>query len=529
MAPHGMVATSHPLATQIGLEVLKKGGNAIDAAIAANAALTFMEPTGCGIGGDLFAIYYDAKTQKVYALDASGPAGSKASIEDLRRAGHTKMPSYGAIPVTVPGAVGGWFSLHDRFGKLAMSELLKPTIQYARKGVPVTPVIGLYLQVSQERYKDFANIAETWHPESRDMPREGEIMSNPFLADTLQVIADEGRDGFYRGRVADEVISFLDKHGGLLTLKDLADYSPRWVEPVSTSYRGHEVYELPPPTQGIAALQMLNILERFEIWRLGLDSPQYLHYLVESKKIAFADRARYYADPAFEDVPTDYLVSKKYAKARAKEIDLLNPALADVSPAVLEEGDTIYLAVGDDEGNMVSLIQSNYRGMGSGMVPPKLGFMLQNRGELFSLDSDHPNALTPGKRPFHTIIPAFVTRGGDPWLAFGVMGGATQPQAHVQILVNLIDYHYNLQEAGDAPRMVHTGSPQPTGEAGRGTGVVNLESGFSIETERELTRRGHAVQRAFGIYGGYQAVMRHESGYYVGASEARKDGQAAGY
>ena len=523
---NGMVATSHPLATQIGLDILKQGGTAVDAAIAANIALGLMEPTGNGIGGDLFAIVWDAKTKKLHGLNASGPAPKNISIDYFKQQGLTKIPSYGPLPVTVPGAVDGWVKLHERFGKLKFASLFEPTIEYAIKGFPITETIAYYLDRSQKRFENYPNFNEVWVKNGK-MPQKGEIFKNPQLASTLKTIAENGREGFYEGPIAQTMVEFIQSQGGFLSYDDLAGYHSEWTPPVSSNYRGYDVWELPPNGQGIAALQILNILENYDLKTMGLYSSEYIHLFTEAKKIVFADRAKYYADPHFADIPVKELISKSYAKERAKLIDLNNVSATD-EPGILKSGDTIYLTVADKYGNMVSLIQSNYRGMGSGMMPPGLGFMLQDRGELFSLDKNHRNALLGGKRPFHTIIPAFVTKEGKPFMSFGVMGGATQPQAHAQIIINMVDFGLNLQEAGDAPRIVHSGSSQPTDETMKDGGTLSLETGFGEIIEDELAAKGHTIKYEKGIFGGYQAIMVKD-GVYYGASETRKDGQAAGY
>jgi len=529
IARHGMAATSHPLTTQIALDVLKAGGNAIDAAIAANAALGLMEPTGNGIGGDLFAIVWDAENQELVGLNGSGRAPALMTLDYFRDKGLEEIPKYGPLPVSVPGAVDGWFELHSRFGSLPMAELLEPAIRYAREGFPVTEEIARLLVVNQNRIGHYPGFAETFMPNGR-VPAKGEVFSNPRLADTLQAIADGGRDAFYKGDIARRIDAYMTEHGGLLRYKDLAAHTSEWVTPVSTNYRGWDVYELPPNGQGIAALQILNILEGFDIRSMGFGSAEYVHTLVEAKKLAFEDRAKYYADMDFANVPVGTLISKEYAAERR---ELISPDEAARSvpagDARLEDGDTIYMAVADGDGNMVSLIQSNYSGMGSGMTPGDLGFVLQNRADLFSLDPEHANALEPGKRPFHTIIPAFVKKDGQPLLSFGLMGGAMQPQGHAQIIVNLVDFDMNLQEAGDAGRINHQGSSQPTGAVMHDGGVVHLENEFSEDTRKALKALGHRIGPSDRGFGGYQAIMWDaEEGVYYGASEVRKDGQAAG-
>ncbi|HRF83270.1 MAG TPA: gamma-glutamyltransferase [Pseudoxanthomonas sp.] len=538
IAPHAMAATSHPLATQIALDTMRQGGSAMDAAIAANAALGLMEPTGNGIGGDLFAIVWDPKTGKLYGYNGSGRSPQSLTLAEFGRRGLEEIPATGPLPVSVPGAVDGWFALHERFGRRPMADNLAPAIRYAREGHPVHEVIAYYWARSVPRLAQYPGFKEQFTIDGR-APRKGEMWRNPNLADTLQKIADGGRDAFYKGEIAHTVDAYFKANGGYLSYEDLAAHHGEWVEPVSTNYRGVDVWELPPNSQGIAALQMLNVLEGYDFSKIAFGSPEHVHLFVEAKKLAFADRARFYADPAFQPAPVAKLVSKEYAAQRRKLVSM-DKALREVQPGTprqLEEGDTIYLTTADADGMMVSLIQSNYRGMGSGMAPPGLGFILQDRGEMFVLagcDSPprHPNCYAPGKRPFQTIIPAFITKDGRPWVSFGVMGGAMQPQGHVQIVMNLVDFGMNLQEAGDAPRIQHEGSTEPTG---RGTamsdgGEVNLETGFAYETIRALMRKGHRIVFADGPFGGYQAILRDpDSGVYFGASESRKDGHAAGY
>ncbi|WP_109097134.1 gamma-glutamyltransferase [Aquimarina sp. AU58] len=523
---HAMAATSHPLATQTALDILKQGGNAIDAAIAANAMLGLMEPTGNGIGGDLFAIVWDAKSKKLYGLNASGRSPEKLTLEYFKKNNHIKIPSHGALPVSVPGCVDGWYELHGKFGKLSMKNILQPTINYAREGFPVTELVAYYMQLSAKFLSKYPGFKTTYMPKG-SAPKKGEIFKNPFLANTLEKIANEGRDAFYKGDIAKTIAKYMKENGGFLNYDDLKNHTSEWVEPVSTNYRGYDVWELPPNGQGIAALQMLNILEKYDLKSMGFGTTEYLHILTEAKKLAYEDRAKFYADPDFNTIPVDQLVSKNYADQRRKLIDK-NKAAKTYDAGNLNDGDTIYLTVADEEGNMVSLIQSNYRGMGSGMTPTELGFILQDRGELFSLKEGHFNTYEPKKRPFHTIIPAFVTKDGKPFMSFGLMGGGMQPQGHVQIIVNMIDFGMNLQEAGDAPRINHMGSSQPTGEEMTNGGTLHIESGISYETIRGLLSKGHNISYALGPYGGYQAIMIKD-GVYYGASESRKDGQAAGY
>ncbi len=529
IARHAMAATSQPLATQAALQVLRSGGSAVDAAIAANAVLGVVEPTGCGIGGDLFAIVWDAASGQLHGLNGTGRSPRALTAAMLAERGLEKIPAHGPLPVTVPGCVDGWFALHDRFGRLPMTAVLAPAIGYARDGFPVSAVIAAAWARGVRALRDYPGFAEVFTIDGR-APRKGELFRNPALATTLERIAADGRDAFYDGEIAGQLVDFLAAEGGFLSREDLAAHRSEWVTPVSVSYRGFEVHELPPNGQGIAALQMLNILESYDLGAMGFGSADYVHLLVEAKKLAFEDRAHWYADPAFGDLPVERLISEEYATERRALIGERAAARYDTGIAALEHGDTVYLSVADADGNMVSLIQSNYRGMGSGMTPPTLGFCLQDRGELFDLEPGRPNSYAPGKRPFHTIIPAFVTRDGAPYLSFGVMGGAMQPQGHVQILVNLLDFGMNLQEAGDAPRVRHSGSSQPTGERMTDGGTVLLEPGFPASLAEALRERGHRVEVATDGFGGYQAVLRRlDNGVYVGATEARKDGHAAGY
>lgn len=529
IAKNGMVATSHPLATQVGLDILKKGGNAIDAAIAANATLGLMEPTGCGIGGDLFAIIWDAKTQKLYGLNASGRSPKSLTLDYFKENGMTKIPAYGPLPVSVPGAVDGWFELNGKFGSMKMKEILAPAISYAKEGFPITQLIGYYLNRSVPTFirNGYKNVAETYTVDGSNPPQEGQIFKNPQLASTYEKLGKGGREVFYEGEIAQTITDFIQAEGGFLSMEDFISHTSTWVEPVSTNYRGYDVWELPPNGQGIAALQMLNILEGYDFSNIEFGSPEHIHLFVEAKKLAFEDRAKYYADMDFADVPVEKLISKEYADERRK---LIGDRAGRYEAGEISKGETIYLTAADKEGNMISLIQSNYRGMGSGMVPPGLGFMLQDRGELFSLEEGQANSYEPGKRPFHTIIPAFVTKDGKPFMSFGVMGGNFQPQGHSEIVMNIVDFGMNLQEAGDAPRIDHGGSSSPTGEPAEGTGEIHLESGFDYQTILGLMAKGHKVAYRRGIYGGYQAILWDEkNGVYRGASESRKDGQAAGY
>lgn len=539
LARHGMVATAHPLASQVGLDVLKQGGTAVDAAIAANAALGVLEPNNCGIGGDLFAIVWSAKDRKLYGLNASGRSPKALTSEKLKAVlpDNQPIPLYGPLSVSVPGAVDGWFELHKRFGKLPMKTLLRPGIQYAREGAPVPNVIAYSwqeavrrLEANQAVVQEFANFRRTFLIDQQ-APREGQLFRNPDLASTYEKIATGGRDAFYKGPLADAMDQYARKTGMYLRKADLAEHRSTWVEPVSVNYRGYEVYELPPNGQGIAVLQMLNLLKTYDLKQLGHNSADYLHVLTEVKKLAFEDRARFYADPAFSKIPVTWLLSEEYAAQRRKLIDPKQAAKRiDASDPVLKEGDTTYLTVADDEGNVVSLIQSNMLEFGSGLVPDGLGFVFHNRGTSFSRRAGHTNEYQPGKRPFNTIIPAFVLKNGQPFLSFGVMGGAMQPQGHVQILCNLIDFGMNVQEAGDAARFSHSGSSEPIGNSPmQDGGHVALESGIPQAVRDELERRGHhLIEKDF--FGGYQAILIDpKNRVYHGASEMRKDGQAVGY
>jgi gamma-glutamyltranspeptidase / glutathione hydrolase len=528
IARNGMAATSQPLATQVALDILKRGGTAVDAAIAANAVLCVVEPTGAGIGGDIFAIIWSADKQKLFGLNGSGRSPRSLKMDYFRDNGINLIPSFGPLPVTVPGCIDGWYEMNELFGRLPMRDLLQPAINYARDGFPVTELIAYSLGKNAEILKEYPNIKDVFMPGGRS-PEKGEIFRNPQLANTLDKIARGGRNEFYKGSIARDIDFFMKKQGGFLSYDDMSRHHSEWVEPVSSTYRGYEVWELPPNGQGIATLQMLNILEGFDLASMGFGSSEYMHVFTETKKLAFEDRAKYYADPVYNNIPVSQLISKKYAAARRRLISPVKAAKI-YEPGRLEAGNTVYLTVADRYGNMVSLIQSNYRGMGSGMCPTGLGFVLQDRGELFALEEGHNNAYAPGKRPFHTIIPGFITKNGKPWISFGVMGGDMQPQGQVQIIVNLIDFRMNLQEAGDAPRMHHIGSSEPTGQAMTDGGTLLLENGFRWEAIQKLISMGHKVQWDLGGYGGYQAIMWDQKNkVWFGASESRKDGQAAGY
>jgi gamma-glutamyltranspeptidase/glutathione hydrolase len=532
MAKQGMVATSHPLAVEAGLSILRQGGNAIDAAIAANAALGVVEPMSCGLGGDLFAIVWDAKSQKLYGLNASGRSPHAATREYFVTKGMTQVPGTGPLSWSVPGCVDGWETLRSRFGTKPLSEILGPAIDLAEDGFPLVELIGAFWQVSAPSLSRVADTKMTFLPDGR-IPRVGQTIRNPYQAATLRLIAKEGRDAFYKGSIARRIVDYSQKVGGLFSLKDFEDHHSDWIDPVSTNYRGYDIWELPPNGQGIAVLTMLNILEKYDVRGMGPHSPEFLHLFVEAKKLAYEDRARWYADPAFsKDISIARLISKEYADQRRALIDPKKSA-AEYEPgdARLKHGDTVYLTVVDKDRNVVSLIESNFAGWGSGHVPGDLGFPLQNRGSLFTMEEGHPNVIAPHKRPFHTIIPAMATKNGKPWLTFGVMGGDMQPQGHVQVLINIIDHQMNVQLAGEAIRCRHDGSSSPTGGRMTDGGEVLLEAGLPEATLESLRHKGHRVRLGNpSEFGGYQAILiDEENGVLHGASEHRKDGCAAGY
>jgi gamma-glutamyltranspeptidase/glutathione hydrolase len=533
MGTHGMVATTHPLAAQIGLDVLKRGGNATDAAIAVNAALGLMEPMSCGIGGDLHALVWDAKERKLHALNASGRSPYLATRKFFADKGLKEIPTSGPLSWSVPGCVDGWDQLLRRFGTMKLADLLAPTIQYADDGVPVPETIGRAWAKAEAdgRLAITADALKTYLPAGH-APKAGTVFRNPYLGKTYRALAKGGRAVFYKGAIAQEIVTFSQKHGGLFELRDFAEHTSTWVDPAGTSYRGYDVWQMPPPTQGIAVLQMLNLLEGYDLKKMGPESADWWHLFLEAKKLAYADRARFYADPAFGKLPIAELISKPYARARRKLIDLAH-ARTDLEPGdpKLSHSDTVYLCVVDKDHNCVSLIQSNYSGFGSGMVPGDLGFALQNRGTLFALDEHHPNRLEPHKRPFHTIIPGMVTKDGKPWFVFGVMGGDMQPQGQVQVLVNMIDFGMDVQQAGEAPRLEHRGSATPTGRpAAKDGGQVIPEEGFPKAVLDELRRRGHRIAAPQLNGGGYQGIrIDAKTGVLQGGSEARRDGCAVGY
>jgi gamma-glutamyltranspeptidase / glutathione hydrolase len=539
---HGMAATSHPVASLVAVEILKKGGSAIDAAIAANALLALVEPHACGIGGDLFAIVWDPQSRRLEGYNGSGRSPLGLSYEALRQrlGSEPRLPLFGPLSVSVPGAVDGWYALHERFGRLPMSELLAPAIRYAREGIPITEVdAALWAQALAEFEESglpadqLAGLRETYRIDGRP-PRAGEVFRNPDLADSYARLAAGGRESFYQGELARRIVGAVQEAGGALDRQDLDAHRGDWVSPVSVRYRGYDVYELPPSGQGITALQILNLLEGYPLAELGRDNADFWHLMVEATKLAYEDRAHYYSDPAFGDSDYTWLLSRDYAEERRSLIDKQKAARSVPAGAPPSHGDTTYLAVADRDGMMVSFIQSNYWEFGSGLVPQGAGFALQNRGSAFSMDEEHANVYAPGKRPFHTIIPAMVMKDDAPVMAFGVMGGFLQPQGHVQILVNIIDLGMNVQEAGDAARFVHSSDSQPTGGRMSDGGSLLMEAGVDPDVVEELRRRGHRVaygERPYvGSVGGYQAVWRDpETGVYHGASEMRFDGAALGY
>ncbi len=525
---NGMVATNHPIATQIGIEILKKGGSAIDAAIAANAFLGLADPGMNGIGGDLFAIVWDAEKKTMHGLNASGRAPVALSFDELKaKVDNGGTYGTGILSVTTPGCVDGWVALNDRWGRLALAEVLQPTISYAREGIAITSEVADNFQSMEKRMqsRDNPTFKATYFVGGR-FPRKGEVFKNPALASSLELIAKNGRDGFYKGVTAEAIVAHMKKAGGYLSKRDLANNTTEWVDPISINYRGYDVWELPPNGQGMAALQILQLMEGLDVKGMGFGSADYVHHFLEAKKLTYEDMAKYYGDPAFGEIPIETLLSDDYASERRKEID---PSRAgEYLPGMAFGDHTIYLTAADAEGNMISLIQSNSALFGSKEVPEGVGFALQNRGSGFMLEEGHVNAYAPGKRPFHTIIPAFVTKDGEPFISFGLMGGDMQPQGHAQMIMNLIDFGMNLQEAGDAPRIRHIGTSARGIGHRDGVGVTFLESGFDYETISQLMDRGHDIRFAKGVYGGYQAIMLKD-GVYYGASESRKDGQAAGY
>lgn len=551
LAQHGMVASEQPLASEAAVQILRNGGSAVDAAIAANAMIGLMQPVLNGIGGDLFAIVYDPKTHKLYGYNGSGwspksrdlarmTAEVEAAYKKAGMAPKAHIPPVGTLPITVPGTVDAWFALHDKFGKLPMSEVLAPAINFANNGFPVTELIAAYWKGNMAAFEKNKGLIEESDnarhtyliPDAQGghTPAQGEIFKNPDLARTLTLIGKDGRDAYYKGPIAKTIDAYMKRIGGDLRYDDFAEFHGEWVNPVSVNYRGYDVYELPPNGQGMAALQMLQILKGYDLKKMGAGSADTLTAMLEAKRLAYEDLAKWYADPHFYHAPIKGLLSDAYANERRKLINLkhANPDFGPGDPR-LHDGDTIYLTAADKDGMMVSLIQSNYRGMGSGIVADGLGFMFQDRGELYSLNPAAANVYAPRKRPFQTIIPGFVMKDGQPFLSFGLMGGDMQPQGHVQVLTDIIDFGMNVQEADDAARWRHYGGAEPTGEPSTGIGTVEMESGFDPSVKAELVKRGYKVVPGSGNFGGYQAIMRAPNGVYWGASEMRKDGQVVGY
>jgi len=540
---NGAAGTAHPLATQAGIEMLKRGGSAVDAAIAINACLGLLEPTSSGIGGDVYAMIWDPAQRKVVGLAGSGASPRGLSLETARsRAKDGVLPSHGAVTVSVPGAVDGWWTMHQRYGKLPWASLFEPAIAHAEAGAPVPDIIAYYIRRSMAMFaragngiEETANALRTWGMADGKGPAAGQVLRNPDLARTYRAIAAGGRDAFYEGEIAERIDAYFRRIGGWLRKADLAAHHSEWIEPSRTDYRGATVHALGANTQGIATLQMLNMLEHFDLEGAGFQSPLSIHLQAEAKRLAYEDRARFYADPHFADVPVEWLVSKEYAAQRAALIKpdrILTPVHPGQAPS---RGDTTYFSCADSTGLMVSMIQSNFRGMGSGLVADGLGFMFQDRGQLFSLRDGHPNIYAPGKRPFQTIIPGFATRGDDPWMSFGVMGGDMQPQGQTQIIVNRVDYGLEIQAAGDAPRWHHEGSSESMGEDAPGlgpNGLLRLESGVPLATRRRLAEIGWTIGESDGGFGRYECVEHRMDGdtrVYAAASEMRADGCALAY
>ena len=532
---HGAAATAHPLATLAAIDILRAGGSAVDAAITANSCLGFLEPTANGIGGDCFVMLWDTKERKVVGLNGSGRSPANLSLATVRsRAKNGLIPTSGAISVSVPGTVDAWATLHSRYGKLPWKSLFAPAIGYATEGAPVAQTVAYYLDASAKKFaqsdlgiEETDNFKKVWLGAGHT-PREGEVFRNPALAHTLGLIAEQGRDAFYQGEIADTIERYFKRIGGWMTKADLAAHHSEWTQPIVTDYRGVQVYGLAPNTQGLATLQALNIMETFDARKMGFQSPAWIHHCVEAKRLAFEDRARYYADPDFAQTPIEWLNSKEYARERAKLIKpnrILTPVHPGQAPS---HGDTTYFCTADASGMMVSIIQSNYSGMGSGLMADGLGFMFQNRGSLFALKDGHPNVYAPKKRPFHTIIPGFAVKGGEPWLAFGVMGGDMQPQGQAQVISNMVDFGLALQEAGDAPRWHHEGSTEPTGEAQQGVGLLRVETGIPAATQKALAALGWKLGKSDGGFGRYQAIERWP-GRYGAAADMRADGLALAY
>jgi gamma-glutamyltranspeptidase/glutathione hydrolase len=542
MGCSGAAGTAHPLATFTAIEILKKGGSAIDAAVATNAVLGFVEPTSCGIGGDCYAIIWDPRLKKVVSLAGSGRSPKALTLDIARsRAKNGVLPTYGAVTVSVPGALDAWWNLHQRYGKLKWAELFEPAIHYCEAGSPTPQIIGYYIKRNLALFtkagsgvEETTNALHTFAPNGK-APNEGDIRRNPDLARTYRLIAEGGRDAYYNGPIAKTIEAYFKRIGGWITVGDLRAQHAEWLDPIVTNYRGVDVYAMAANTQGLATLQLLNIAENFDLRGMGFQSPESLHIQIEAKRLAYEDRARYYADPHFSKIPIDWLNSKDYAKQRAKQIKLdsiLTPIHPGQAPS---HGDTTYFTIADKDGIMISQIQSNFRGMGSGLVADGLGFMFQDRGELFSLQDGHPNIYAPRKRPFQTIIPGFATKDGKPWMSFGVMGGDMQPQGQSQIIINRVDYGLDIQAAGDSPRWHHEGSSQTMGEDPAGLspkGILRLESGIPASTRKALEVLGWPLAPSDGGFGRYEAIEPHIDGpdrVYAAASEMRADGCALAY
>lgn len=522
----GLVGASQPLAAQAAVDILQRGGNCVDAAICCNAMLGLTEPASNGIGGDLFAIIWIESERKLFGLNASGRAPYEWNLEKARDLGLKSIPRVSPLSWSVPGCVSGWVALNQRFGKLSLAQCLEAAIDYAEHGFPLSPIISGHFGFDA---KKFQSLAKVFHPGGK-RPRYGDIFKNPALAKSYRSIAADGSAGFYDGEIAEAIVKASKERGGHMTRRDLRDHEATWVQPVSSNYRGWDVWEIPPNGQGIAALQILNLLEHFELEQLGANSAEHLHLFIEAKKLAFEDRAQYYADMEFADVPIEWLISKDYAKERVKLIDRRRARQHVKHGDPPLDSDTVYLTAADDEGNMISFIQSNYHGFGSGICPDGIGFPIQNRGMAFSLDPKHRNRLEPHKRPFHTIIPAFMTRDGHPVMSFGVMGGDFQPQGHSQVVMNMIDFGMSPQQAGDQPRVAHAGSSDPWGSKSVDGGSVNFERGIPDSVKLKLAEMGHAIKPGHGAHGGYQAIWRLDNPRrYFGGSDPRKDGAMVGY
>lgn len=528
IAKKGIAATSHPLATQTALDILKRGGNAIDAAIAANALLGLIEPTGCGIGGDAFVVIWDAKTKQLYGINGSGKAPLDLSLDYFRKQKIKEIPSEGPLSLTVPGCVDTWQKMHEKFGKLSLEEILAPAIAYSEDGFPVSEMVAKNMALQADRLKKYPGFSKIYIPND-SLPKKGVLFKNPALAGTYRRLAEAGLRNFYDGEIADEIVEYTKAQGGFLSIKDFNNYQSEWVQPLSTTYRGYEVWQLPPNAQGIAMIEMLNILETSDIASMGFGSKVLLHLLIETKKLVSQDVYEQLGDPAFVNVAVSKLISKAYAAERAK---LINNEKAGKSAnvAIFDQSNTIFLTIADAEGNMVGLMQSNYKGMGSGLTPANLGFVLQNSASAFTLQANHPNVYAAGKRPLLNNTPSFVTKDGLPWLCFGWMDGQLQSQSQLQFLVSVIDFGMNLQEAGDAPMVFHENPIERITPAATESGWVNMDAGYNYEIIRGLMKMGHRVKFETGNYGGFQAIMRDtKSGIYFGASESKKNGQAAGF